>query len=64
VTKMQTKRKSHAEVWANTIIGQILYFGVMFAFGTPIVLSLKIQGVGFVVSYARQYLIRRAFNKL
>lgn len=53
---------SHAETIAQNVIGQLCAFAILWWWGLPLVSSLKLQLVFFVVAYTRGYLIRRWFN--
>lgn len=67
---MQSRIQSMIEAWANTIIGYLINLGVQlivyplygatFTFGQNIQIGL----IFMVVSIARSYGLRRAFNEL
>jgi hypothetical protein len=53
---------SHKETIAQNVIGQILAFAILWAYGLSLSFSFKLQATFLVVSYARGYAIRRWFN--
>jgi hypothetical protein len=53
---------SHKETIAQNVIGQILAFAILWAYGASLAFSFKLQVTFLVVSYARGYAIRRWFN--
>lgn len=65
---MQSRLQSFLEAWANTIIGYFInlavqlvaypFYGATFTFGQNIQIGL----IFMVVSIARSYVLRRAFN--
>lgn len=67
---MQSRIQSFIEDWSNTIIGYFInlavqlvvypFYGATFTFGQNIQIGL----IFMVVSIARSYLLRRAFNAL
>lgn len=67
---MQSRIQSFIEAWSNTIIGYFInlavqlvvypFYGATFTFGQNIQIGL----IFMVVSIARSYLLRRAFNAL
>lgn len=67
---MQTRLQSLIEAWANTIIGYLINLGVQLVvypiYGATFTFSQNIQiGLIFmVVSIARSYGLRRAFNAM
>lgn len=66
---MQSRLQSFIEAWSNTIIGYFINLAVQLVvyplYGATFTFSQNIQiGLIFmVVSIARSYLLRRAFNK-
>ena len=67
---MQSRFQSFVEAWSNTIIGYFInlavqlvvypFYGATFTFGQNIQIGL----IFMVVSIARSYALRRAFNAL
>jgi hypothetical protein len=57
-----SRKRAHAETWANMIAGQVLAQTVLYLFGLPWAENFEIGAAMFVVSYARTYTIRRAFQ--
>lgn len=55
---------SHAETIAQNVVGQILAFIILWAYGIPGSTGWKLQLTFLVVAYARGYTIRRFFNRL
>lgn len=53
---------THAETIAQNLIGQILYFAILWAFGLPLATIGSLQVVCFFVGYSRSYAIRRFFD--
>lgn len=61
--KKKDKRKSHQEAAVNTVIGVIINLVILYLFSIPLHTSLILTSTLILSSYARSYLIRRAFNR-
>lgn len=54
---------SHAETIVQNVVGQLVAFVLLWAWGISGAKGLLIQASFFVVSYARGYCIRRLFDR-
>lgn len=59
---MQPWYVSHAETIAQNVVGQVLAFFILWAYGIDTATGLQMQVTFLVVAYARGYGIRRAFE--
>ena len=55
---------SHAETIAQNVIGQLLAYIILWAYGISGATGLKLQITFLVVAYVRGYAIRRFFNRI
>lgn len=55
---------SHAETLAQNVVGQLIAFVVLHAYGIETATGLQLQVTFLIVAYARGYAIRRAFEWL
>lgn len=53
---------SHAETIAQNVVGQLIAFCVLYAYGIKGSTGIQIQLTFLVVAYIRGYCIRRVFN--
>lgn len=54
---------SHAETIAQNVVGQMLAFVILWAYGIETATGLQLQATFLVVAYLRGYMIRRAFDR-
>ena len=64
MSKSQPWYISHAETLTQNVLGLIISFIILQAFGMTIEQSIQLQLTFFVVSYIRSYLIRRTFERI
>ena len=55
--------KRHAEALTQNILGILIAFLILRAFGIPADTSVQLQAVFFVASYIRSYSVRRFFER-
>lgn len=60
---MLVNKERHLESLAQNVVGLLVAFIVLTAFGLKPMQSLSIQAILFVTSYVRSYLIRSYFDK-
>ena len=60
---MQPWYISHAETLTQNVVGLLISFVLLHAFGIPTTKVLAIQVTFFFTSYLRGYVIRRAFER-
>lgn len=64
MAKRQHWLGSHAETITQNVVGVVIGYAILTAFGLSSSESLHLQVVFFVASYTRGYIIRRVFARL